>query len=150
METTDVDLSKMVTGRVEGEIKVPPEKTRSGPPDPGSFPVEFLNVPGFIGQVVQFNLETAVRPQPVLALGGAIALQAVLAGRKVRDNRDNRTNLYIVGTAPSGMGKDHARKINKKILYRAGLDELAGCEEIASDAGLLSAVAAHPPTLLQI
>lgn len=118
--------------------------------DPGPFPEDLLDVPGFIGEVIAYNLRTATKPQPVLALAGAIALQAVLAGRKVRDERGNRTNIYCVGLAGSGAGKDHARKVNKNVLFMAGLDALDGCEDLASDAGLISAVEQEPAILFQM
>lgn len=122
----------------------------SGPNDPGAFPTHLLEVPGFIADVMRFNLESATRPQPVLALAGAIMLMATLVGRKVRDERGNRTNLYTVGIAPSGGGKDHARKVNRKILYHAGLDYLEANEDVASDAGLITAVEAQPAVMFQL
>lgn len=120
------------------------------PTDPGSFPEHLMHVPGLIHDVVQYNLATATRPQPVLALAGAIALQTVLAARKVRDERGNRTNLYIVSVADSGAGKEHARKVCKRILYVAGLEHLEANDEIASDAGLVSAAEVEPGCLFQI
>jgi hypothetical protein len=120
------------------------------PPDPGPFPDHLLGVPGFIEQVVAYNLATATRPQPVLALAAAICLQAVLAARKVRDERGNRTNVYCVGIAPSGAGKDNARKVNKNILFAADMVEHEGNEDLASDAGLITAVEAEPAVLFQI
>lgn len=125
----------------------PPAHT---PTDPGEFPPSLLNVPGFVGEVMAFNLETAHRPQPVLALAGALSLQAVLAARKVMDERGNRTNLYIVGAAPSGSGKDRARKVNKEVLYMSGFDKLEGNEDFASDSGMLKAIDAQPAILFQI
>ena len=121
-----------------------------GPPNPGAFPRRFLDVPGLVGEVMAYNLETAFKPQPVLALGGALCLQAVLAARKVRDPRGNRTNIYIVGVASSGRGKDHARKVNKNILFQAGLGDLEGNEDFASDSGLLKAVELNPAVLFQV
>lgn len=119
-------------------------------PDPGPIPERLLSVPGFIGKVMAFNLATATRAQPILALAGAIALQSVLAGRKVRDERGNRTNLYIVGVASSGAGKDHARRINKSILAAANLMHLEGNEDLASDAGLVTATVQSPAILFQL
>lgn len=141
-----VDLSAFapLSGADNSEPK--PER----PPDPGPFPDHLLRVPGFIDNVMAYNLATATRAQPVLALAAGICLQAVLCGRKVRDERGNRSNLYCVGVASSGAGKDHARKVNKNVLFSAGLVEHEGNEDLASDAGLVSAVEAEPASLFQI
>jgi hypothetical protein len=144
----DVDLSSFAplqSGRAE-KHDYPIER----PPDPGPFPDHLLRVPGFIQDVIAFNLATATRPQPVLAMAAAICLQAVLAARKVRDERGNRTNVYCVGIAPSGAGKDHARKVNKNVLFEAGLNAHEGNEDLASDAGLVTAVENEPAILFQI
>lgn len=124
--------------------------TRPDPLDPGEFPIGLLKVPGFVGDVMAYNLETAHRPQPVLALAGALCLQATLAARKIRDARGNRTNIYMVAAAASGAGKDRARKVNREILFEAGLDILEGNEDFASDAGLLKAVETQPAILFQV
>lgn len=126
------------------------EETIPGIDDPGALPERLLRVPGFIEQVVEFNLATAHRRQPVLALAAAISLQAVLAGRKVRDYRDNRTNLYVIGVSDSGSGKDHARKVNSSCLFHASADTFEGPEEIASDAGLINTLEVRPSLLLQV
>jgi len=144
----DVDLSAFAPLRNVRDDDDPTHLAR--PPDPGPFPENLLVVPGFVDEVVQHNLATAQRPQPVLALAAAICLQAVLAARKVRDERGNRTNLYCVGIAPSGAGKDHARKVNKNVLFQSGLNEHEGNEDLASDADLVTAVEQEPAILFQI
>jgi len=146
-EASDVDLSGFNPEPRRAVVERPRSER---PPDPGSFPDHLLRVPGFIEQVVAYNLATATRPQPVLALAAAICLQAVLAARKVRDERGNRTNVYCVGVAPSGAGKDNARKVNKNILFAADMVEHEGNEDLASDAGLVTAVEAEPAVLFQI
>lgn len=147
VEASDVDLSGF---NPESRRTVVDRPRSERPPDPGPFPDHLLRVPGFIEQVVAYNLATATRPQPVLALAAAICLQAVLAARKVRDERGNRTNVYCVGVAPSGAGKDNARKVNKNILFAADLVEHEGNEDLASDAGLVTAVETEPAVLFQI
>ncbi len=127
-----------------------PGAPSSATKDPGPFPAELLQVPGLIGELMEFNLRTAHRRQPVLALAGAIALQAVLAGRKVRDERGNRTNLMIISIAGAGEGKDHARQINKRVLDDVEALDLEGNDEIASDAGLYTSLSEHPARLFQI
>lgn len=118
--------------------------------DPGSFPTPLLEVPGFMKRVMEWNLKTAHYQQPVLALGGAVCLQAILAARKVRDKRGNRTSLFIIGVGPSACGKEHARQVNREVLFSAGATELEGPDELASDAGLLKAVGLQPGILFQI
>ena len=108
-------------------------------PDPGPMPDRLLRVPGFVGEVMDYCLSTAPYPNPVMAFAGALALQAFLAGRKVRDSGDNRTNLYLLGLAHSAAGKDWPRKVNTRIVHQAGL---AGClgERFASGEGIQDAL----------
>jgi hypothetical protein len=87
--------------------------------------------------------------QPVLALAGALALLAVLTGRKISDRDGVRTNCYILSVAGSGEGKDAARKTNKRILFAAGAAEMVGGESWASGPGLLAAVDKTPAILFQ-
>ncbi len=135
-----VDLSRILTPK------------GSAPGDPGAFPDECLNVPGLIGDVMEYNLRTAMYPQPALAMAGALTLLAVLTGRKVVDERGTRTNLYALGLAPSGSGKEHARAVNKNLLIRASSEgeKMIGPERIGSSAGLVAAVHSQPAVLFHI
>jgi hypothetical protein len=118
-------------------------------PDPGPIPDELLRVPGFIDEVMRYTLDTAPYPEPVLAFAGALALQAFLAGRKVRDAMDNRSNLYVLSLANSGVGKDHARKVNARILIEAGLADGLGTS-FASGEGIEDRLFVQPATLFQV
>ena len=144
-----VDLSAIV-GRTEpmsaDTAAQPPESC--GPSDPGPFPDELLRVPGFVGEVMDFCLETAPYPNPVMAFCGAIGLQAFLAGRKVRDAGDNRTNIYLLGLAHSSAGKDHPRKVNTRIAHEIGLAECMG-DRFASGEGIQDALFLTPSMLFQ-
>jgi hypothetical protein len=95
-----------------------------------------------------YTLETAPYPEPALAFCGALALQAFLAGRKVRDVADNRTNLYVLGLANSGAGKDYPRKVNQRVLLEAGLAECLG-DSFASGEGLEDRLFLTPSALFQ-
>ncbi|GIW80421.1 MAG: hypothetical protein KatS3mg105_2228 [Gemmatales bacterium] len=117
--------------------------------DPGPVSDQLLHVPGFVDEVMHYTLDTAPYPEPVLAFAGALALQAFLAGRKVRDAMDNRTNLYILSLANSGVGKDHARKVNARILLAAGLADGLGTS-FASGEGIEDRLFAQPATLFQV
>lgn len=119
-----------------------------GPEDPGPVPESLLRVPGFIAEVMDHCLETAPYPNVPLAFAGALALQAYLAGRKVRDQSDNRPNLYILGLAHSSAGKDWPRKLNTKIIH--GIGESAGLgESFASGEGIQDALYVTPSMLFQ-
>jgi len=116
--------------------------------DPGPLPDELLRVPGFVSEVMDHCLATAPYPNVVMAFAGALALQAVLAGRKVRDPGNNRTNLYLLGLAHSSAGKEHPRKINIEILHAVGLaDQIGG--RFASGEGVQDALFGEPCMLFQ-
>lgn len=118
--------------------------------DPGIFPKHLLNPGGFLGKVIDWNLATAIKPQPELALAGALSLMAALTGRNITDSIGSRTNLYALGVCESGGGKEHARKVNKAILQSAGLEKLIGPEGIASHAGLTNVMGERLTVLFQI
>ena len=117
-------------------------------PDPGILPAGLLRVPGFISQVMEHTLATAPYPEPTLAFCGALSLLAALAGRKVRDPSDVRTNVYCLALANSGTGKDHPRKVNERIFLEAGLIGSVG-DNFASGEGIEDALVAQPTLLFQ-
>lgn len=116
---------------------------------PKDFPKEILQAQGFLGEVIDYNLSTALYPLPELAVAGALALLSTITGGKVEGLRA-RTNVYVMGLAPSGGGKDYSRQINRKILIQAGHNHLCGPERIGSHAGIISALAENWNTLFQI
>lgn len=117
-------------------------------PDPGPLPDELFRVPGFVSEVMDYCLATAPYPNTVMAFCGALALQAVLAGRKVRDPGDNRTNVYLLGLAHSSAGKDRPRKINTEVLHQIGLSGQVG-GLFASGEGVQDALFGDPCMLFQ-
>ncbi|MDO8944993.1 MAG: bifunctional DNA primase/polymerase [Desulfobacterales bacterium] len=117
-------------------------------PDPGPLPWDLLRIPGFVSEVMDHCLETAPYPNSVMAFAGALALQATLAGRKVRDPGDNRTNLYLLGLAHSAAGKDRPRKLNTEILHAVGLSHQLG-GRFASGEGIQDALFSEPCMLFQ-
>lgn len=118
--------------------------------DPGPIPRELLQPGGFLGDVIAWNCMTARKPQPELALAAALSLLSVLTGRKIKDDTGTRTNLYCVGLCGAGGGKDHARKLNKKILQAAGQERFIGPEGIGSHVGITAALSLEPALLFQL
>jgi len=120
----------------------------SAVPDPELLPAELLRVPGFISEVMDHCMEIAPYPNVVMAFSGALALQATLAGRKVRDSGDSRTNLYLLGLAHSSAGKDQPRKVNMEILNAVGLSNHVG-GRFASGEGIQDVLFLQPCMLFQ-
>lgn len=120
------------------------------PLKPKEVPPDLMDVPGALGAFVTHCQRSAVSPQPFLALAAAICMVGALAGRRYRTTTDLRTNIYAVGVADSGGGKDHARREINRLLYAANLTQYLGGSDIASSAGLRTALARHPSMLFQI
>jgi hypothetical protein len=125
--------------------------TTATPPAPEPTPYrvspELLAVDGALGQFVDYATCTAGSPQPFLALGAAICLVGTIAGRRYRTPSDLRSNVYAIGIADSGGGKDHARRCAKRAVHAAGLDRYLGGEDLASSAGVLTSLHLHPARL---
>ncbi len=145
-DTVAVDMAEDHWGQDHsGE---PSGATAPAPSDPGLLPDELLRIPGFVSEVMDHCLEIAPYPNPVMAFCSALALQATLAGRKVCDPGDNRTNLYLLGLAHSAAGKDRPRKLNAEILHAVGLQDYLG-SRFASGEGMQDALYLQPCKLFQ-
>lgn len=118
--------------------------------DVPDYPAHLLRPGGIVQEIMEWILQTAQKPQPILALAGALSIVGAALGRKVATSTGLRTNYYLVGVAGTSAGKDHARKCVKVLLTAAGMSDILGGEEIASGQGLLARTAAHPNSLFQI
>lgn len=145
VEDPSVDISAIVKQAQPGNADRSPVEERI---DPGPIPPELLRVPGFVSEVMDHCLETAPYPNQALAFCGALSLQAFLAGRKVRDQADNRTNIYLLGLAFSSVGKDWPRKINVRVAHHIGMANCVG-ESFASGEGIQDVMSVNPSMLFQ-
>ncbi|MEM9073922.1 MAG: bifunctional DNA primase/polymerase, partial [Myxococcota bacterium] len=133
-----VDLSKI---RVAKSEKKAPSST--------SFPEELFDVPGMVGVMLRWIRETSVKSQPILALGAVLAALGTAVGQRARTEDDVRSNLYVIGLAASGMGKDRARKAMIELFDRAGIREATiPYQGMASDAGLRNSLSDYPVQLI--
>ena len=105
-------------------------------------PSHLLRPPGAVGMMCDWINASSIKPQPLLSVAASLAACGTLVGRKVASPTDLRTNLYMLGIAQSGAGKDHARKCVKSIFERIGGIKHLGGERLASDTGLIDAVVA--------
>ena len=105
---------------------------------------------GALGQFVRHVTATAASPQPWLTLGAALAMFGVIAGRRYAGPTNLRTNIYSIGVADSGGGKDHPLRMTVKLMIEAGLADHVGGSKIASGQGLITAVKRAPSVLFPI
>ncbi|TXH13012.1 MAG: DUF3987 domain-containing protein [Hyphomicrobiaceae bacterium] len=148
----DIDISAFVRSLEQpAEVKVEAKADEPKSTKLGNFPLEEIEgIPGLLGEIIDYNLRNAIYPQPELAFAGALSLLSALTGRKVRDSRNLRTNLYILGLARTGTGKEWARDINMRILDAANAAHYLGPEDLASDAAIYSQLEQQPSTLFQL
>ena len=143
-----------VTVRDDTPVKV--VKTKVQEPDDGpaydvpEYPASLLKPGGVVQDIMEWILQTAQKPQPILALAAALSVVGTCLGRKVATQTGLRTNYYLVGVAGTSAGKDHARKCVKVLFQSAALSDMLGGEELASGPALLSRAANHPTSLFQI
>ncbi|MFN4204798.1 MAG: PriCT-2 domain-containing protein [Agrobacterium albertimagni] len=116
--------------------------------EPEAFPLVLPE--GLVGDLARYMVSTARRAQPILSLGASLCAVGALMGRRYRTESNLRSNLYIVGVADSGSGKNHSREVINDLFLAAGLVDHLGGNKIASGAGLLTAVHRQPAILFQI
>ncbi|MGA1803655.1 DNA-primase RepB domain-containing protein [Rhizobium sp. HT1-10] len=74
--------------------------TNTGLPEALCYP------PGAVGDFARFIVSCARFPSPHLALVASLAFTAGMVGRRYKGPTGLRSNLYIIGLAESGFGKD--------------------------------------------
>jgi hypothetical protein len=108
----------------------------NGKKAPASDPLEpYTWVPGAVGDVVDWIVSTARRPNRVLALGAAVVTIGTLIGRRVAGPTRSATHLYVVTVAPATAGKDHPRRCILPLLEAANAGIHAHLGDITSQSG---------------
>lgn len=114
-------------------------------------PERLTDVPGLVGDIVRWLTSSARNPCPILNLGAALSYVGALAGRRYEGPTGLRTNVYVVGLAPSGFGKEHPRAGTKALAAETNtLDKFFGGNKIASSAGLRNRVKKSPSLIYMI
>lgn len=147
--TSDVDLSGVLKQGVKGAPPEDDDEKHTSVADPGVIPEELLSVPGFINDLMNYTLRTAYYPNKALAFAGALAMLAHLTGRRFKDQRGSRFNIYLLALAKSGVGKEHPRGTNIDLATQmAFISELG--DTFASGEGLEDSMCQSPSMLYQV
>ena len=141
----------VITKEVEAHFELTPEFLKSfQPEDKPKFyldPSIVNSTPGLVGRIQNWIVETAIMPQPELAMAAALTLVGTLKGQKSKTESGLRTNIYMLGVAPSGSGKNHPMEACEELLHAADLMKFFGGRP-ASDSGLLHMLERTPCRLV--
>ena len=80
-----------------------------------------LEAPGIVGELTRAIVRSAVFPQPALALQAALCAMSIVKNRNYVGFFKNQCNIYSIGLAPTGAGKNHQLECIDKILDPIGL-----------------------------
>ncbi|WP_027709837.1 DUF3987 domain-containing protein [Zooshikella ganghwensis] len=130
----------------------PPEPSKASNlslPDSGGMPGHLYDIPGVLGEVVQFANQTARRKQPALAVQSALALGSVVCGRYYKTDKGNFSSLYFLNIAKSASGKEHCKDVVEQVLEASGYGRLISGSGYTSSGALFSELL-HEPNHISI
>lgn len=125
----------------ESRKKAPKLKLPSSPTS------DLMKPPGLVGELAEWIESCAACSQPWLNLGAAITFCGALMGRKVQGVTGVRTNIYTMLVGETSSGKDHARKMLRKLSHEAGCSDMIGAESITSDAAINAQLVKSPSSI---
>ena len=108
---------------------------------------KLTHVPGLAGEIVEWIVSGARRPNRMMALGAALAIVGTLIGRRIKGPTGSSTHLYIVILAPTGYGKDWPLHCGEALMVAIGEAGLLGPHELASSTGVWNWLKRNPLTL---
>ena len=101
-------------------------------------------VPGLVGEITEWIVSGAKRPNRVMALGVASVVVGTLIGRHIEGPTGSATHLYLIILAPTGYGKDWPLQCGTKLMDAVGASDLLGPSEWASAPGFERRLARNP------
>lgn len=116
----------------------------------GSFGFDPVKLPGLIGETIRWIEKHALFSQPELALFNVLTFAGAVFGRRYASPMNTRTNLYMVGIASTGSGKDHSRKLITLLAAHSGLSQFIGANNFRSDSGLAQSLSQNSSQLMMI
>jgi hypothetical protein len=104
-------------------------------------------VPGVVGELIEWIVSSARRPNRILALGAALTIVGTLIGRRIAGPTKSGTHLYVVALAGTGAGKQHAIDCIKSALIAAKAAAHIGPGEFTSSQAVIRLVKRKPLSL---
>lgn len=99
---------------------------------------------GILGAISTWCLDTARRPVPEFALLSAIGFMSALFGRRCVGPTGLGLNLYMIGVAGPGFGKEHALKTIQTLAYDCKVPDIIGPSEVTSGSAIEKVLRRRP------
>lgn len=115
---------------------------------PETLPDWAFDVPGVIGDIYRYSMAVAVYPDRMMNFAAALACMSFLCGRKIKSDTNLHANMYIIGLAQTGSGKEQGRKTNQAIAAACGFAH-AVVDNFSSGEAIEDAIIACPSLLFQ-
>lgn len=107
-------------------------------------PFYLPNQGGLIQDISQWILETSRAPVPEFATIAAITFLAAFYGRRYVTPTELGLNIYMIGIAGPGFGKDHPRRAIEMLGHSAAMPHLIGPNDVTSDSAIEKVVRRRP------
>ncbi|GAA5661945.1 hypothetical protein Brsp07_00407 [Brucella sp. NBRC 14130] len=122
-------------------------------PDPGGLPLSLCYPPGAVGEIAKFIVSCSRFPSPHLSLASSLAFVSALIGRRYKGPTGLRSNIYVIGLAESGFGKDitirAVQSIASSTVAGDKVTKFVFSDRIASLPGLANKLRRHPACVAQ-
>jgi hypothetical protein len=146
LETSWQFLSERLGFARGPEVRLAGQIRTADPPAPDALE-PFTHVPGVVGDIVDWIVATARRPNRVLALGAAVTVVGALIGRRVAGPTRSATHLYVVPVGPTGAGKQHLVDAATALMRAAGAQSHIGPSEFISMPAVVNFILRKPLAL---
>lgn len=103
---------------------------------------------GLLGMIAQWSLNTSRRPVPEFAVMSAISFLSVLYGRRFVGPTNLGLNIYMVGIAGAGYGKEQPLRSMKNLAHGSGTYKLIGPGDVTSDSAIEKRLRKQPVQIL--
>jgi hypothetical protein len=125
------------------------QETADGIPLPTLDPFDHQALGGLLQKTAEWIISTSFVPSRELSMLAALAIMGTFISRRyVGPSAGIAPNLYLVGLASTGRGKDGPLKAAKNIFASSGMTHFLGAGDVSSDAAIERLIREKPACLL--